>query len=255
MNQKAEFSRLSGNILKIIACITMFIDHIGAAIIYPLAAEGILPINISYKELDLIYKILRGIGRNSFPIFCFLLVEGFIHTHSKLKYAISLLIFGIISELPYDFAMHNSIKLDDNNVYFTLFIGLLVLCAIEAINSFSAKKELHFLIAPILTGCVFATGALLSYVLHMDYSYRGIALITVFYLFRFYIPFNLLAGYIILLPGNNEMYSIFAFLILLLYNRKRGKNLGRLKYLFYAFYPAHLLILFLIKSYLSNALS
>ncbi|RKM58195.1 conjugal transfer protein TraX [Butyrivibrio sp. X503] len=249
MNQKAEFPRLNGNTLKIIACITMLIDHIGAAIIYPLSAAGILPISMPYERLSLIYKIIRAIGRNSFPIFCFLLVEGFMHTKSRLKYAISLLVFGIISELPYDYAMSDAINFKDNNVFFTLLIGLLVIWAIDAINSFAGKKKLHFIVAPLLSVCIFATGALLAYLLKTDYSYRGITLITILYFFRYYTPINLIAGYLSIFYWKNEMYSLPAFLLMLLYNKKRGKNLGRFKYLFYAFYPAHLLIFHFIKLY------
>ena len=254
MNLKAELPRLNGNTLKIIACISMVIDHIGAMLIYPLTAEGILPVSMSFEKLQLIYKITRAVGRSAFPIFCFLLIEGFLHTHSKLKYAISLLVFGIISELPYDYAKSDALDFSDNNVFFTLFLGLLVIWGIEQVNSFADKKKLHYLIPPILSGCVFGAGALLAHFLHTDYSYRGIVLITVLYILRFFIPLNLFAGYLTIFYRNNEVYSIVGFLLLYLYNRKRGKNLGRLKYLFYAFYPAHLLILYFVKLYLRQTL-
>ncbi len=255
MNHKAELPRLNGNALKIIACIIMLIDHIGAAVIYPLTDAGILPINMSFGQLNAIYRIIRAIGRSAFPIFCFLLVEGFIHTHSRVKYALSLLIFGIISELPYDYSMSGGINHLSNNVFFTLFIGLLVISAIEFINNYAVKKELHFIIAPLLSGCITVIGALIAYYFNLDYSYRGVALIAVFYLFRFYTPYNLVIGYLIFLLGENGILSFPAFLLMYLYNRKRGKKLGRLKYLFYIFYPAHLLLLYGIQLYLIDKLS
>ena len=67
--------KISGNTLKLIACITMFIDHVTAGIMLPVVREGLYPDSVSFDTLNIIYKILRGIGRNSFPIFCFLLVE------------------------------------------------------------------------------------------------------------------------------------------------------------------------------------
>ena len=100
MNSKAGFRRLNGNTLKVIACIIMLIDHFGAAIILPLNNDGLLPFDIPFSQVKIVYDIIRAVGRTAFPLFCFLLVEGFVHTKSRLRYGLSLLIFGIISELP-----------------------------------------------------------------------------------------------------------------------------------------------------------
>ena len=97
-----KLRKLNGNMLKTIACICMLIDHIGAGIIFPVyksgAQMGILP----FEQVNFYYKILRFIGRSAFPIFAFLLVEGFFHTKNRLRYALSLFIFALISEYPYD---------------------------------------------------------------------------------------------------------------------------------------------------------
>mgnify|MGYP002581591684 FL=1 len=85
--------------LKILAIITMTIDHIGA-IIYP--------------NID----AFRIIGRISFPIFCFLLVEGFKHTHNRFRYFIRLLLFAIITQPIYDYAFNNH----ELNILFNLDI-------------------------------------------------------------------------------------------------------------------------------------
>ncbi len=102
MDKFADFRKLSGNTLKIIACVTMFIDHIGAAILLPLIKDGILPVGMSFATIKIIYRALRCIGRTSFPLFIFLIAEGFTHTSNRLRYALSLFVFALISELPFD---------------------------------------------------------------------------------------------------------------------------------------------------------
>ena len=97
-----NMKKINGNTLKVIACVTMVIDHITAGMILQAVRAGLYPDNIPFEKIVIIYDILRRIGRNSFPIFCFLLVEGFIHTKSRLRYALGLLIFGLISEPFFD---------------------------------------------------------------------------------------------------------------------------------------------------------
>lgn len=123
--------RWSAAVLKWIAVVTMTIDHIGAAVIEQwLGADGLPAVwhNDALMQVDV---LLREIGRIAFPIFCFLLVEGFIHTHDRRRYAGRLLIFGIISQLPFQLALYWGDRLR-LNVMFTLLFGLL---AIWAVNS------------------------------------------------------------------------------------------------------------------------
>ncbi len=117
MTESTAFPKkgISGNTLKIIAIITMLIDHIGAVVIEngilkyqdPLLMQTILatPEGVKWSTIDF---ALRTIGRISFPIFCFLLVEGFLHTKDVRKYGIRLLAFALISEIPFDLAIFNS---------------------------------------------------------------------------------------------------------------------------------------------------
>ena len=95
--------------LKMIAITTMLIDHVGAVLLPQ-------------------YPILRIIGRIAFPIFCFLLVEGFMHTHDVIRYMTRIGLFALISEIPFDLLFYGRI-LDGThqNVFFTLFIGLVML--------------------------------------------------------------------------------------------------------------------------------
>lgn len=95
--------------LKCIAVITMIIDHTGAVL---------FPDNMT----------LRYIGRIAFPIFCFLLVEGFFHTRDVRKYMLRLGMFAVISEIPYDLAFRDTvIEFEHQNVFFTLFIGVVMM--------------------------------------------------------------------------------------------------------------------------------
>ena len=127
----------SGTALKTIACITMLVDHIGASCI---EAGLLLPEletgevsggawnQISLYQLD---RVLRFTGRLAFPIFCFLLVEGFVHTHDVKKYVRRLFLFALISEVPFDLAFFRTpFALDHQNVYWTLALGVLAMAGV-----------------------------------------------------------------------------------------------------------------------------
>ena len=101
----------SGSALKVIAVISMTIDHIA---LYVMAR------NLHIQEFWL-YEVLRGFGRLAFPIFAFLVIEGFFHSHNVLRYMATLLIFAIVSEIPwYLLGQYGS-----HNVLFTLLLGLI----------------------------------------------------------------------------------------------------------------------------------
>ena len=125
---------ISGSTLKMIAIVTMVIDHIGAAVLARLLmvnglgeldqtnADAIMLWLSANGALYWTYTIMRMIGRVAFPIFCFLLVEGFLHTHDVKKYAMRLGLFALISEIPFDLAFSSKIlEFNYQNVFFTLF--------------------------------------------------------------------------------------------------------------------------------------
>ena len=247
MDNFARFRKLDGNTLKIIACVTMLIDHIGAAILLPLNQEGVLPAKMSYETFEFIYDAIRAIGRTSFPLFVFLIAEGFRHTSSRLRYALSLLVFAIISELPYDYAFYGKIHYANNNAIITLFLALITLWGSNEISKFFRKKKTSpFIPLTFILILVFCTSQI-AYFLKCDYKYFGIFLAMIFYFLKPMFPINIFAAYLLIASYGTEYLALPAFILILFYNQKQGKKLGRYKYLFYAFYPVHLILLYIIR--------
>lgn len=228
----SRYCRLNGNSLKMIAIVTMLIDHVGAAIIEP----GILQIpGLSDTALRMwwsIDAILRMIGRISFPIFCYLIVEGFLHTKNVKKYALRLLAFCFISEIPFDLALFGTWFYPGyQNVYFTLLLGLLALMGLSSFRSSLWKQGLV-----IICTC----GAAIF--LRTDYSAFGVFLIILIYLLRENKRLQTILGCVSLCW---EITAPLAFIPIRMYNGSRGK--WNLKYIFYAFYPVHILVLWVIR--------
>ena len=127
---------LSQEGLKLIACITMLLDHIGAVVVMAWfenssgANKGLL--------LDL-YEMLRVIGRLAFPIYCFLLVEGSVHTCDPKRYGLRLLIAAVLSEIPYDLAIYGGISWQNQSVMVTLLLGFLMLRVMDRLGKFPWK--------------------------------------------------------------------------------------------------------------------
>ena len=220
---------LSGSTLKIIAMVTMLIDHIGAAVLARMIIAG----NV---ELYDTYRVLRMIGRVAFPIFCFLLIEGFVHTRNAGKYAARLCLFAILSEIPFDLAFASKVlEFEYQNVFFTLVIGLLTIMAYKKIeeleNRTPMSKWFLQLAAAIVGGCA-------AELLRTDYGMLGVVVIVAFYALRTNRFFQIVAGCILFIEN---MTALLAFVPVSLYNGTRGL---RVKWLFYVFYPAHLLILY-----------
>ena len=239
----------SADMLKLTAMITMLIDHIGAGILEHLIIR--IPLSIeTYEVLITIDQVLRLIGRIAFPIYCFLLVQGFLHTKSRWKYARNLLIFALLSEYPFDLIFSGGLDFSSSNVMFTLLIGLLTMWGIEKAGS---KIFLQVLISVI--------GILIAAILHTDYSWMGILLILSLYFLRenrfWHCTISLIlffsalvfrsAGYYdsiwrsALRQLSSEYTLVFSFWMMYRYNGRRYLKKG--KYLFYSFYPVHLLLL------------
>lgn len=229
---------ISGSTLKLIAIITMFIDHVGAVIVERMVLKGVSFGGMSLKDLYLLDQVLRSIGRIGFPIFCFLLVEGFIHTRNRVKYGLRLALFAFLSEIPFDLAFTGKVfSTKYQNVFFTLLIGLLVMAVFRVIEEKYNEKHILAIVLMLLS---LAAGMTLTVILKTDYDYRGVISIVILYIFRMYRPLQLLAGALTFMW---EIPAPAAFLAAACYNGRRGLNL---KYIFYIFYPLHLLILYFV---------
>ena len=225
---------LNSNQLKIIAMITMIIDHL---------------LKIGLIKQCLIFVIL---GRISFPIFAFCVAEGIYYTHDKKKYLINLFLFALLSEIPMDFALSGGIDITHQNVLFTFSFAVLAVIGFEKIKKFDSKGyflyDFIFLIF-ILTISMFCC---------VDYDFLGVLLVLVFYFSK---KFSFLKSKIITtialilfciviafpLQGFSQIYGILAVPILYLYNGQKGKKNNIIKYIFYGVYPVHFIILCFLK--------
>lgn len=327
---------ITGSTLKIIAIVTMFIDHVGAAVIEQYM--NLLYLNDADYCRDLITSkvpglwaewmgdiaavqnidmIFRAIGRIAFPIFCFLLVEGFLHTRNVKKYLIRLLIFAFISDIPFDLAFFAEIGLGHQNVFFTLFLGVSALACIDYVrhkdkDSFNgfykflgkigvviagvlgalamATCMIGYIVEAILSGLIsvyewipgmipglilglivgivayllktrnwdeekkiklsaslFATLFFftLAEVMCTDYGGWGVLAVIAIYAFRNAKSNGFVWGVTTLTIMN--LFEGVAFLDLIAVKRYNGKRGRQMKYFFYAFYPVHLFLLFLIR--------
>lgn len=216
--------RFGRNFLKVVALITMLCDHI-AVVLVPQSGS---------PEL---YTALRVIGRIAFPIFCFMLSEGFMYTSDRKKYLIRLFIFAVISEIPFDLAASGKwFELADQNVMWTLLIGLIVLTGLEKYSNNFALQML----------CILG-GSVAAFICRVDYSFYGILMIAVFYLCREnHYKMFIIIMFLLMVQGEAEAFGILSIPFIMAYDAdKEEKKLP--KYFFYAFYPVHLLALYIIK--------
>ena len=218
---------MNATTLKIIACVSMLIDHIGA-VFFPR-----------------IY-ILRLIGRISFPIFGFMIAEGFFYTKNVKKYLIRLVLLALLSEIPYDFAFSGKlIDLTRQNIFFTLTIALI------GIIVYDKYKNTNITIATV---SVFVL-SVIAFICKTDYDLFGVLIIFGFYLYRgnfIRISLNLIFYSIlmcishVLVSGSYSVFNFFQLVAILSlifiskYNNQKGYNF---KLLFYGFYPLHLILI------------
>lgn len=242
-----ERQGMTGSTLKIIAMLTMLIDHIGASLLEngvmrKIAGGSVASADIaalhSYNTWRMVDIVFRAIGRLAFPIFCFLLVEGFLHTRDWRKYFARLFLFSFISEIPFDLAFHRTwFYREGQNVFFTLWIGILVLVGMKYIEE---REDLVKSVQYILEILVVTAGYFLAEFLKTDYSGFGIVVIAMLYFLRKDRKSQTICGAILFLW---EFSAPLAFVPIYKYNGKRGLDL---KYVFYFFYPVHLLLFGLI---------
>lgn len=225
--------RLSGSTLKVIAVLSMVTDHC----VYYFMEHG-----------TLLYEVMRCFGRIAFPVFAFLIAEGFLHTRNRMKYFLQLLGFAVVSEVPW-YLLNGADG--SHNVLFTLALGVIALSAMEAL-----KKD------GILCGAVILSIAYFASWLGVDYEWRGILMMVVFYLFgnvnpsfpsgrkaQLFCAFPLMMHYGII-------GALLACGVIACYDGTRGFIHGKMaKYGFYAFYPVHLYIIAVMDSLNTSALT
>lgn len=220
---------MSGSILKLVAMISMLIDHTAAATL------RFMSMNATQVQ---VYNLMRDIGRMAFPIYCYLLVEGFLHTTDVKKYLTRLGLFALLSEIPFDLAITGKVlEFGHQNVFFTLFLGLVSIWVVDFIQ----KKRL-----PVTGYVVVFICLCTAWMLKTDYAYTGVLVIIVMYLLRRKKVLAFLAGcgLLLLFYGTGELPALVGIIFVALYNGRRGLNL---KYFFYLFYPVHLALLAIVR--------
>ena len=228
MNTSPSRPGLTGNQLKIIALVTMTIDHIGAQL-FP----GI--------------RLLRIIGRLAFPIFAYMIAEGCQYTHHRKKYLLSMSGLAATCQLVYYFAMDSLYMC----VLVTFSLSILLIYAVDH----GRKQGGAAWLAPLgLLTAVYVLTDILPFLLRrtdygIDYGLWGILLPVLVYLGRSRREkLWMLALSLILLGltyGGPQWYGLLAIPLLALYNGKRGKR--KMKYLFYIYYPLHLVVIHLLS--------
>ena len=244
---------MSALMLRVIACGAMLLDHIGYAF-------GIAQ--------------LRIVGRIAFPIFVYLICNGYRHTSHPAKYALRLGIFALISQVPFALFCHYTDYLQKGNVFVTLLMGLMCIWAVDVLSKNRVLKW-ACLVPAVAIICLYHFGFLKS-----DYGAKGIIMAMVFWLLDGKAVWKRILTCVLILCGvyysqilscmasliggngfifqltsweKTQAWSLLALPFIFAYNGKKGKMPGgkvaakAAQYGFYVFYPVHLLLLWLIS--------
>ena len=211
--------------LKLLACVTMLIDHIGA-VFFPQ------------------FQWLRIVGRLSFPIYCFLLAEGVHYTRNPAKYGLRLLLVAVLAELPYDLLFYSKLTWAKNSVMVTLLLGFLAGIAMKR------SKSWWKLIVPL-------PFMVIGKYLGGSYGMYGVAMVVLFLLTRGipYAKAAQLIGMVLLslrmagFPGriSLQIYGLLALIPITLYSGEKRSHNKAMQWAFTLFYPVHIIILLLIR--------
>lgn len=271
-NNSQPQSGFPANMLKIFAALTMLIDHAAITLVYAKLAkfpeylalifsadttqEQLASIPADFFEIYSVYSVMRLVGRIAFPIFAFLIFEGFMHTSDYKRYLLRVGLCALAAEIPFNLIVTNAAPIygwtgvetslfypQYQNSVFTLFLGLLMLYGMKRfeateISSKAAMKQWLGQLLCVVVACILAV------LTRLDYSYIGILFIAMLYFFRTNKKMQILFGCIIFLSTN--IAALFAFVPIAMYNGKLIRS-KKFKYFFYIFYPAHLLVLYLLS--------
>lgn len=227
-----RFKILSGSVLKLIACISMLSDHLAKFWFcrFPWANE--VWFTVAGRTMSLSH-MMQMFGRFAFPIFVFLLVEGFEKTSNRKKYGISLFVLALLSEIPFNLMVGHTILLPKQNVMFTLLLGYLAMCSLERFND-----------KPLVSLSLLLVMFLVSRYIHADYQTIGFVFILLMYGLRKELVIRCVACPVLL---KMKLMVFLSLLLTCMYNGKRGFiKTPFLKYCFYAFYPVHMLLVYFL---------
>lgn len=247
--------QLSGTALKRMACVIMLIDHVSYFFLELGKDAFYLPFYyLSYLEyyttdpvmqkVVIVNSILRGIGRLAFPLFAFLLVEGFLHTKNVSKYALRLACFAFITEPFFDFAEFGIwLETTDQNIYFTLTLGVLAMAAMRKIEQAALIAD-----ASEQTKVRIGYGALFvlivccanEHLLAVQYGMLGVLLIASLYTLR---NFPVWWSYGFVLCTVNQFPATLALFPIKCYDGTRGNCKKWEQWAYYAFYPVHIAVI------------
>ena len=240
---KIPFGGLTSNMLRTIAVILMLSDHIWA----------------TYMSFG---NWMTYIGRMAFPIFAFQIAEGFVHTSNFKKYALRLLGFAVVTEIPFNlFYSSRWFNPYHQNVLFTLLLGLLAIYVIDNLKKNRTPKNIGLSVLWLALICI------ASVIGFVDYGFLEMLMVVMFYILRDF-PFAWLAQLVAMVLINivffegqvipvellgksfeipTQGFAVFSLIPIWLYGGRKGKSSKIMQYSFYAFYPVHMLILYLIK--------
>ena len=229
MEKRKRFALLDATALKMLAMVSMVLDHVG---------DNFFPGQLW----------MRALGRIAMPIFAFCVAEGFIHTRDRLRYLRRMGVFALVSEIPFDLVTAGkALAFSHQNIMFTFFWAILALICFEKIRAGGSSAGRTALGAAVL-----AAAALASLPLGLDYNLLAVGMIFLFYLLREKShPLRVsaaMAYHALLRNVGIYWFGLLGFVPIFLYNGRRGRGL---KWLFYVFYPGHLLAIFLLKRLLA----
>lgn len=230
---------LTKNTLKVIAVIAMTIDHIGMILV---------------PSSSVLSFAMRFVGRLTAPIMCMFLAEGYFYTSNKRKYGARLLVFAVLSQVPYALAHGNSLLKADFNMIFTLFFCFLILLANEKVDNAALRAVVICLLAAAT--CFSDWGVIAPLWVLSFYAFReNKKKLTVAYLLIF-VPcmampavFSASAGQSLFREAWQAGLLLFVPLIYL-YRGEEGKKTTLSKWFFYVYYPLHLLLLVMVDKYI-----
>lgn len=213
--------------------------------------DHVAKINLNYS-FSAIYIIFNAVGRIAFPIFAFCIIEGYVHTSNIKKYIIRLFWLFVFSEPFYDFAFCGENMFSQQNVFLTLVIGIILILFIDKLQKLCFNLKQSFLgtvLYIIFIYCICVTGWFAGNFLKCDYLGAGIISIIIMYLLRQWKNVSVVIAVLFLIVTKvTSVYALLAVVPISLYNGDRG-NIN--KWIFYIFYPVHLLILTVIDQILS----